>query len=142
MDIPISGDNFRSDGFERQLFRCMVAEETSTKRKPAGLIIFFCQFCSKDGFYIFLQTLYVVPEFRQNGIGTMLLQELARTTLSTGCSKIVWNCFIWQTKTVDFYLKTGAINYTESEGAIPYRIHKEGMKVSNSGVSEIPKICF
>lgn len=58
---------------------------------------------------IYLEDLFVLPEYRGQGCGKALLQELARITVERGCGRLEWSCLDWNQLSIDFYLSLGAV---------------------------------
>ena len=74
-----------------------------------GFALFFHNFSTFLGRAgIYLEDLYVQPEYRGNGYGKALLQELARIALERGCGRLEWWCLDWNRPSIDFYLSLGA----------------------------------
>lgn len=74
-----------------------------------GFALFFHNFSTFLGRAgIYLEDLYVKPEYRGNGYGKALLQELARIALERGCGRLEWWCLDWNQPSIDFYLSLGA----------------------------------
>ena len=74
-----------------------------------GFVLFFHNFSTFLGRAgIYLEDLYVKPEYRGNGYGKALLQELARIALERGCGRLEWWCLDWNQPSIDFYLAMGA----------------------------------
>lgn len=61
----------------------------------------FSTFLGKAGIY--LEDLYVRPEYRGKGYGKGLLKELARITAERGCGRLEWCCLDWNQPSIDFY---------------------------------------
>jgi GNAT superfamily N-acetyltransferase len=77
--------------------------------KPAGFALFFhnySTFLGKPGLY--LEDLFVVPEFRGHGYGRELLQELAAIAVERGCGRFEWTVLDWNEPAIGFYKKLGA----------------------------------
>lgn len=77
--------------------------------KPAGFALFFhnySTFLAKPGIY--LEDLFVYPEFRGKGIGKALLIELARRCVENGFGRLEWSVLDWNTLAIDFYRSLGA----------------------------------
>lgn len=62
---------------------------------------------------IYLEDLYVKPEFRGHGYGKAAFRELARIALERGCGRIEWSCLNWNKPSIDFYLSLGAVPLSE-----------------------------
>ena len=77
--------------------------------KEVGFALFFHNFSTFLGRAgIYLEDLYVRPEFRGKGYGKALLKELARIAIERGCGRLEWWCLDWNQPSVDFYLSLGA----------------------------------
>ncbi|MCL2852923.1 MAG: GNAT family N-acetyltransferase [Defluviitaleaceae bacterium] len=66
----------------------------------------FSTFLGRGGLY--LEDVYVLPEFRGQGVGTAILRELARITVGRGYGRLEWSCLDWNTPSIEFYLSLGA----------------------------------
>ena len=77
--------------------------------KEVGFELFFHNFSTFLGRAgIYLEDLYVRPEFRGKGYGRALLKELARIAVERGCGRLEWWCLDWNQPSIDFYLSLGA----------------------------------
>jgi len=78
--------------------------------RPVGFAIFFHNFSTflgKPGLY--LEDLFVLPEFRGKGIGKALLIYLARLAVERGCGRFEWSVLDWNESASEFYKRLGAI---------------------------------
>lgn len=74
-----------------------------------GFALFFHNFSTFLGRAgIYLEDLYVRPEFRGHGYGKALLQTLAKLAVERGCGRLEWWCLNWNQPSIDFYLSLGA----------------------------------
>lgn len=77
--------------------------------KEAGFALFFHNFSTFLGRAgIYLEDIFVLPEYRGQGFGKALMRELARITLERGCGRLEWSCLDWNEKSVGFYRALGA----------------------------------
>ncbi|NMD44280.1 MAG: GNAT family N-acetyltransferase [Clostridiales bacterium] len=77
--------------------------------KEVGFALFFHNFSTFVGRAgIYLEDLYVFPEYRNLGFGKLLFKELARIAVSRGCGRFEWCCLDWNKPSIDFYLSMGA----------------------------------
>ncbi len=77
--------------------------------KEVGFALFFHNFSTFLGRAgIYLEDLYVQPEFRGMGCGKGLLRRLARIAVERGCGRVEWCCLDWNQPSIDFYLSLGA----------------------------------
>ena len=77
--------------------------------KEVGFALFFHNFSTflgRSGLY--LEDLYVLPEFRGKGYGKALLQKLAAIAVERGCGRMEWWCLDWNRPSIDFYKALGA----------------------------------
>ena len=74
-----------------------------------GFAVFFANFSTflgKPGLY--LEDLYVRPEFRGRGHGRALLRHLATLALERGCGRFEWTVLDWNESAIEFYRRHGA----------------------------------
>ena len=71
----------------------------------------FSTFLGRAGLY--LEDLFVKPEYRGRGHGKALICELARITVERGCGRLEWSCLDWNKPSIDFYLSLGAVPMEE-----------------------------
>lgn len=77
--------------------------------KEVGFALFFHNFSTflgKSGLY--LEDLFVLPEYRGRGCGRGLLKRLAAIALERDCGRLEWWCLDWNKPAIDFYLSLGA----------------------------------
>lgn len=75
----------------------------------AGFALFFYNystFLTKPGLY--LEDLFVLPEYRQRGIGKALLTHLAQRAIDENCGRLEWSVLDWNAPAIAFYQKMGA----------------------------------
>lgn len=92
--------------FEKKKAEVIIGEE---ERNPVGFALFFHNFSTflgRSGIY--LEDLYVRPEFRGKGYGKAFLKKLASIALERGCGRLEWWCLDWNQPSIDFYLSMGA----------------------------------
>lgn len=77
--------------------------------KAVGFALFFHNFSTFLGRAgIYLEDLFVLPEYRGKGYGKALLKNLAAITVERGCGRLEWCCLDWNKPSIDFYLSLGA----------------------------------
>ena len=77
--------------------------------KEVGFALFFHNFSTFLGRAgVYLEDLFVLPEYRGNGYGKALLKRLAEITVERGCGRLEWCCLDWNKPSIDFYLSLGA----------------------------------
>ncbi len=92
--------------FDKQKAEVIFALEDG---KEVGFALFFHNFSTFLGRAgIYLEDLFVEPEYRGRGYGKALLTELARIAVERGCGRLEWWCLDWNRPSIDFYLSLGA----------------------------------
>ena len=77
--------------------------------KEVGFALFFHNFSTFLGRAgIYLEDLYVSPEYRGKGYGKGLIKTLAEIAVERGCGRLEWWCLDWNKPSIDFYLSLGA----------------------------------
>lgn len=74
-----------------------------------GFALFFhnySTFVGRAGIY--LEDLYVLPEYRHKGYGKALIKKLANICIERQCGRFEWCCLNWNKPSIDFYLSLGA----------------------------------
>ena len=66
----------------------------------------FSTFLGRAGVY--LEDLFVLPEYRGRGYGKALLCRLAAIAKEEGCGRLEWWCLDWNKPSIDFYKSMGA----------------------------------
>ena len=92
--------------FEKKHAEVLFAMEDG---KEVGFALFFHNFSTFLGRAgIYLEDLFVLPEYRGHGHGTALIKELASIAVERGCGRFEWSCLDWNKPSIDFYLSLGA----------------------------------
>ena len=92
--------------FDKQKAEVMFLQEDG---KEVGMILFFHNFSTFMGRSgIYLEDLFVLPEYRGKGYGKMLLKKLAEITVERKCGRLEWVCLDWNQPSIDFYIAMGA----------------------------------
>lgn len=82
--------------------------------KEVGFALFFHNFSTFLGRAgIYLEDLFVLPEYRGKGYGKALLKRLAQITVERGCGRLEWACLDWNQPSIDFYRSLGAVPMDE-----------------------------
>jgi GNAT superfamily N-acetyltransferase len=85
---------------------CDIAEWNG---QPAGFALWFLNFSSFRGRYgIYLEDLFIRPEFRGKGLGKALMAKLAQRCLQEGWARLEWAVLDWNKPAIDFYTAAGA----------------------------------
>ena len=97
----------------------------------AGFAVFYSTystFLAQRGLY--LEDLYVKPQWRGNGFGLALLRRLASIAAERGCGMVEWGVLDWNQPSIEFYRKLGALPMDEWT---KYRLTGEALERLASG---------
>ena len=79
-----------------------------------GFALFFHNFSTFLGRAgIYLEDLFVKPEYRGRGYGKGLLTKLSEIAVERGCGRLEWWCLDWNTPSIEFYKSMGAVPMDE-----------------------------
>jgi GNAT superfamily N-acetyltransferase len=96
----------REQIFEKKNAEVIFAVEDGIEVGFALFFHNFSTFVGRAGLY--LEDIYVKPEFRGRGHGKALIGELARIAVERNCGRMEWSCLDWNRPSIDFYLSLGA----------------------------------
>ncbi len=99
--------------------------------RPIGYAIYFYNYSTwlgKNGLY--LEDLYVSPEYRKHGAGKALLKHLAQIAVSNNCERFEWSVLDWNELAIDFYQSLGA---RPMDGWVVYRLSGEALQALANG---------
>ena len=99
------------DLVKKWIFDLKIAEVlfVMEQNKEVGFALFFhnySTFVGKAGIY--LEDLYVLPNYRHKGYGKALIKKLASICIERECGRFEWCCLNWNKPSIDFYLSLGA----------------------------------
>jgi GNAT superfamily N-acetyltransferase len=105
--VTATEEGLMRDGFgPSPKYRCVIAEWDGT---PAGFALFFYNYSTWQGQPgLYLEDLFVNPEFRGKGIGKALLLHLAKLAVDERCGRFQWQVLDWNQPAIDFYNSLGA----------------------------------
>lgn len=74
---------------------------------------------------IYMEDLYVSPEYRSKGAGKALLKNIAQCAVERHCGRLEWSVLDWNQSAIDFYLSIGAVPQSEW---VRYRLDGEALR--------------
>ncbi|MBD2776235.1 GNAT family N-acetyltransferase [Iningainema tapete] len=77
--------------------------------QAVGFVLFlhnYSTFLTKPGIY--LEDIFVLPEYRRLGIGKSLLTKLAQIAVERNCGRLEWSVLDWNEPAITFYRRIGA----------------------------------
>ncbi|MCE0491594.1 GNAT family N-acetyltransferase [Pantoea sp. Mb-10] len=93
--------------------------------KPIGYAVFFTSYSTwlgRNGIY--MEDLYITPDYRGNGAGKALLKHIAQCAVERQCGRLEWSVLDWNQPAIDFYRSIGALPQSEW---VRYRLDGEAL---------------
>lgn len=120
-EVVATENNLKTTLFgERPFAEVLLLEHHQAKEAApviAGFALFFhnySTFLAKPGIY--LEDLFVLPEYRGHGFGKKLLTHLASIAIQRNCGRLDWSVLDWNTEAIRFYEKLGAKQLSDWTG--------------------------
>jgi GNAT superfamily N-acetyltransferase len=122
--VKATDEKIREFGFgETPRFYCYIAEWDNV---PVGFALYFYNFSTWEAAPgIYLEDLFVLPQYRKHGIGFALLKTLAQKAVEEQCTRLVWQVLDWNQLAIDFYESLGAVKMSEW---FTYKMNKEAIQ--------------
>jgi GNAT superfamily N-acetyltransferase len=106
-DVVATEESLRNWLFGDKSFAHVVIGEY--KSTPVGFALFFTNFSTflgRPG--IFLEDLFILPEYRGKGFGKTLLAFLAKLAVDNDFGRVEWSVLNWNQPAIDVYKAIGA----------------------------------
>jgi GNAT superfamily N-acetyltransferase len=136
---PSARASHSNPGYAKCLMLRLPAEPTDPSDKPeavAGMALYFNNFSTWNGKQgIYLEDLFVRPQYRKRGYGKLLIQALARENLLQDGGRLEWSCLDWNEPSLQFYRSLGAV---EMKGWTKLRVDGEALQKLAQG--DVPAI--
>lgn len=109
-EVTATEDGLRESLFgERPYAHALIAETAAPEPRAVGFALYFFNystFVGRPGIY--LEDLFVRPEFRGRGFGRALMQAVAAIAVQHDCGRFEWSVLDWNTPSIVFYRSLGA----------------------------------
>lgn len=122
-DVIVTDELLHKHLFIQKSAQCILAFENL---QPVGFALYFYNystFIGKKGLY--LEDLFVMPDYRGNGYGKALLLHLVQLAKEQNCGRMEWSVLNWNQPAIDFYESIGA---TAMKGWTVYRLTEDKLK--------------
>jgi GNAT superfamily N-acetyltransferase len=105
--VTATEEDLLNHGFgPNPFYFCLIADHDG---QPAGFAFYFFNYSTWKGRPgLYLEDLFVQPEYRGLGIGKALLERVAAVAVENGCPRLQWEVLDWNTPAIDFYRAMGA----------------------------------
>ncbi|XP_061565479.1 thialysine N-epsilon-acetyltransferase [Cololabis saira] len=132
--VRLTQRDLEQDGFSKNpFFHGIIAEvpeqnRTKEGHTKIGYALYFFSYSSWTGKAVYMEDLYVMPEFRGKGIGKALMSKVAQLGLAAGCNQLNFTVLDWNKSSLDFYLSQGCVDVTAKLGYHVMRCEGEGLQ--------------
>ena len=90
----------------RPYFRAIIAQSGARTAGYAFYFFTYSTFLARPTLY--LEDIFILPEFRGRGLGEEMMRGLARIARRAGCGRMEWAVLDWNARAVRFYKRLGA----------------------------------
>jgi GNAT superfamily N-acetyltransferase len=111
-EVTATSELFRENGFGKTShYSCLLADGgMNLDTRYFGFALYFYTFSTFKGKpTLYLEDLFVLPEFSGLGIGKSLLIRLAQIAREKKCGRMEWAVLDWNQPAIDFYRKIDAV---------------------------------
>ncbi len=103
-----NSDLLRSHLFGARPYAESIVAELGNQLVGFGLFFHtYSTFLTQPGLY--LEDVFVLPEYRRQGIGRALMISIAKIAFDRGCGRLEWSALDWNQPAIDFYQDLGAM---------------------------------
>ena len=109
--VTATAEFFEKYGFgEHPYFKSLLVDyKNNGEKQTVGFALYFYTFSTFEGKpTLYLEDLFVKPDYRGKGIGKALLIELAKIAIENGCARMEWAVLDWNKPSIEFYKYIGA----------------------------------
>ncbi|XP_073737742.1 thialysine N-epsilon-acetyltransferase isoform X2 [Callorhinus ursinus] len=96
--------------------------------RVVGYGLYYFIYSTWKGRNVYLEDIYVTPEYRGQGIGSKIIKKVAQVALDQGCSQFRLAVLDWNQRAMTLYKALGARDLTETEGWHAFRFEGEAMR--------------
>ena len=109
--VVATEEDLKESLFIKKQAEVVIGEE---KGEPVGFALFFHNYSTFLGkANLYLEDLFVKPDYRGKGYGKTLLSFLGKIAVDRNCGRLDWWCLDWNTSSIEFYKEMGAIPMDE-----------------------------
>ncbi len=106
-DVHTDVETLRRNLFEKKQAEVIIGEEQGV---PVCFALYFYNFSTFEGKHgLYLEDLFVKPEYRGRGYGTAMLAWLGKKAVEEDCARFEWVCLDWNEPALKVYRKLGAV---------------------------------
>ncbi|XP_015789700.1 spermidine/spermine N(1)-acetyltransferase-like protein 1 [Tetranychus urticae] len=129
--VKIDAETLIRDGFtenEPPSFKCIVSHDVNNQL--SGYLIYYYTYSPWEGRCIYMEEIFVDPQFRKMGIGTKMITKLAQIAYAENIVRIDFLILDWNQLSIDFHQSLGAVSLTEEHKRLAFRFNKKSIQQS------------
>nr|XP_054771140.1 thialysine N-epsilon-acetyltransferase-like [Lytechinus pictus] len=127
--VDVTPEKLRADAFCDQPFVNLLVAVCTKSNTTVAYSSFSYTYSSWKGRTVYLDDLYVTPAHRGHGIGTTLMQSVARCAYEQKqCNRMNWIVLAWNERPKEMYARLGGENLTVKESWENITLFKEQLK--------------
>lgn len=110
-EVIATEESLRESIFKNKRAEVLIVE---WDEKPIGYALYFFNFSTFNGREgLYLEDIFIYPEYRGKGIGKQIFKLLAKIAIENKCMRMEWCCLNWNKPSINFYKSMGAIAMSE-----------------------------
>uniref|UniRef100_UPI00358E38C2 thialysine N-epsilon-acetyltransferase-like isoform X2 n=1 Tax=Myxine glutinosa TaxID=7769 RepID=UPI00358E38C2 len=140
--VDMTPAKLEADAFCTEPFVNLLVAVCSKSNQTVGYSSFSYTYGSWKGRTVYMDDLYVSPQHRGAGLGTSLMQAVAKSAVERGCNRMNWIVLSWNTRPKELYARLGADNLSEKEGWQSISLFQDNLELFADKLGANPKILF
>lgn len=104
-EVINTADKLRADLFEHKYCEALVI---AFPERIIGFALYYTAYSTWKGPILYLEDLYVLPEYRGTGAGSKLFDKVVEIARKRNCARMDWQVLDWNTDAITFYERKGA----------------------------------
>ncbi|XP_074797451.1 thialysine N-epsilon-acetyltransferase-like [Natator depressus] len=132
-NVKVTLEALREDGFGAQpQYDCYVAElapqQTNKEGGIVGYVLSSFTYSTWKGRNLYVDNLYVQPQFRGQEIGKRLIEKAAQAAVAKGCGQLRMHIVKWNTYEMGFLASQGGQDLTAKEGWSLFHFKEDALR--------------
>jgi len=104
-EVSNTSENLKNHLFKEQICDAIVAE---IETKIVGFALFYMSYSTWKGKCLYLEDLFVLPDYREQGIGSQLFDKVVQIAQEKQVQRMDWQVLDWNKSAIEFYRKKSA----------------------------------
>lgn len=101
-----TAEKLGADLFDKKLCESLVI---AFPERIIGFALYYMAYSTWKGPVLYLEDLYVLPEYRGTGAGSKLFDAVVTIAKERNCARMDWQVLDWNTEAIEFYERKGAV---------------------------------